>query len=147
MKTNTTPSVILRRVSQRRGMTLLEITVVVVVLMLLTGMLWFAATSWKNGTDRPICVMNIRHMQVAVRSYANTSPYQPGTDVSAQSPPINLLSELVGTGKYVARFPDCPSNGVYQFSGANVIPQVGEIFMTCSLANSRAHEPKSYETW
>ena len=127
-------------------MTLIEISVVLFVLLMLTSLLWFAARSWKAGSDRVFCVMQIRHMQVAMRSYTHSSPYQPGQDLSRANPPVELLEELVGPGKYVPEMPRCPSRGIYQL-GDNVVPEVGELYMRCSLAATRRHEPKDYRSW
>ena len=136
----------LRTRSLARGMTLVEMTVIVLVLLVLTTLLWFGATSWKNGTDRARCIMNIRQMQVSVRSYANTTPHQPGSDLSMVVPPVNVLAELVGPGKYVPELPHCPANGIY-FFGGDVIPDIGQLYMSCSLASSRGHAPKDFSNW
>lgn len=135
-----------RRAGLRRGMTLIEISVVLFVLLMLTSLLWFAARSWKAGSDRVFCVMQIRHMQVSMRSYTHSSPYQPGQDLSWANPPVDLVEELVGPGKYVAEIPRCPSRGTYQLGG-NVVPEVGELYMKCSLAATRRHEPEDYRSW
>ena len=127
-------------------MTLIEISVVLLVLLSLSSLLWFAARSWKEGSDRVFCVMHIRLMQVSMRSYTHSSAYHPGQDLSRVNPPVTLLNELVGPGKYVPEIPRCPSRGIYQF-GDNVVPEVGELYMKCSLADGRRHEPKDYHSW
>ena len=127
-------------------MTLIEMTVIILVLLVMTTVLWFGASSWKSGTDRARCIMNIRQMQVSVRAYSNTTPHQPGTDLGVLVPPVNLLAELVGPGDYVPELPHCPSNGIYHFGG-DVIPEVGQLYMQCSLASSRRHVPQDYSNW
>ena len=36
------------------------------------------ARAWKNGSDRTGCIMTIRNVQVAVRSYQNLYGYEAG---------------------------------------------------------------------
>ena len=92
-------------------MTLLEVTVVILVLLTLVGIVFAAGNGWKNGTDRARCVLPIRQMQMSVRGYAVTIGAAPGTDLAQRSPPLSLLGELVGPGKYVPELPTCSSNG------------------------------------
>ena len=53
------------------GMTLLELTVVILVLLSLISILFVGATSWKKGSDRAANLMNIRNCQQAMRGHEN----------------------------------------------------------------------------
>ena len=52
---------------RKSGMTLLELTVVILVLLSLISILFIGARAWKKGSDRAGCIMNIRNVQQAVR--------------------------------------------------------------------------------
>lgn len=52
------------------GMTLLELTVVILVLLSLLSVLFVGTKAWKVGSDRSVNVMNIRNVQQAVRGHA-----------------------------------------------------------------------------
>src|SRR5689334_17663553 len=61
------------------GLTLLELTVVISVLLSLASLLTTGARAWKRGADRSQCLMSIRTFQVALRSYQNIYDYHEGT--------------------------------------------------------------------
>lgn len=126
----------------RRGVTLVELTVVISVLLVMVAVLYIGASAWKNNADRASCVLNIRQMQVAVRAYANYNNHYEGEDIS----PTNLRNKLIATGSYFDVTPSCPSTGNYLFGG-NVIPDKGTLYMTCTLASSQNHQPNSFEQW
>ncbi|NIP97964.1 MAG: hypothetical protein GWO24_32870 [Akkermansiaceae bacterium] len=142
MQNPATPS----RPRHRRGLTLVELTLVILALLTLVGLLFAGANSWKNGTDRARCILNIRQMQMSVRAFSTATSHGPGTDLSLEEPPVNLLGALVGAGNYVPELPTCPGNGLYFFAG-DVVPETGSLYMTCSLALSQRHQPKTTESW
>jgi len=55
----------------KSGMTLLELTVVILVLLSLIAILFVGARAWKRGSDRAGCIMNIRNVQQAARGHMN----------------------------------------------------------------------------
>ena len=125
-------------------MTLLELTVVILVLMTLITLLFVAARAWKNGSDRATCIMSIRRVQQGLRSYSNMAGHSPGDTVP------DLYNEVVGSGKFVENPPQCQGGGIYRFggtSGSSVIPPEGSLYMECSLSVSRGHAPKDYGSW
>ncbi len=91
------------------GMTLLELSVMILVLLSFVAILFIGVHAWKRGADRAGCIMNIRQVQLAVRSYANTEDMDEGTDTRLLSPPVNLLDELVGADRFLLRLPVCPA--------------------------------------
>lgn len=126
------------------GMTLLEVTVVILVLLMLVTVLFFGATGWKRGTDRAVCIINIQNVQKAVRGYANMNGYAPGTIAP------NLKSQIIGLGRFLGATPVCRSAGIYSFgttSGVDTVPPVGELYMKCSLSVIEQHEPVGYDGW
>jgi prepilin-type N-terminal cleavage/methylation domain-containing protein len=56
---------------RKSGMTLLELTVVILVLLSLISILFVGARAWKKGSDRSANLMNIRNCQQAMRGFEN----------------------------------------------------------------------------
>ena len=96
-------------------MSLLELTVVILVLLSLAGMLFFGARAWKRGSDRAICIIQIQSVQKGVRSYSNLYNLVPGDTVP------ELKKEIIGPGKFMEATPSCPSNGIYSYGSASGI--------------------------
>jgi type II secretory pathway pseudopilin PulG len=125
-------------------MTLLELTVVILVILTMVNVLFFGAQAWKRGSDRAICIVNIQTVQKSMRSYANLYGFSEGS-----SAPM-LKNKLIGLGKFVESDPECPGNGSYSFGatyGADSIPPAGSLYMTCDLSSSQQHEPKDFSSW
>jgi prepilin-type N-terminal cleavage/methylation domain-containing protein len=59
-----------RFIKAKSGMTLIELTVVILVLLSLISILFIGAKAWKKGSDRAANVMNLRNVQQAVRGHA-----------------------------------------------------------------------------
>lgn len=55
----------------KSGMTILEMTVVIVLLMALVSILFIGATSWRRGSDRSSNLLNLRNTQQAMRGHQN----------------------------------------------------------------------------
>lgn len=125
-------------------MTLLELTVVILVLLSMVTILFFGAQAWKRGSDRAICILNIQNVQKGVRSYSNLYGYSPGSTAP------NLQSQVIGLGRFVESTPECPGGGAYAFGqvhGLNTIPPMGVLYMDCSLATSDEHVPAYTPDW
>ena len=125
-------------------MTLLELTVVILVLMTLVTTLFFGAQAWKRGSDRALCIVHIQYVQKAVRSYSNLYGHSPGATVA------NLKNQVIGLGRFVEVTPVCPGNGTYTYGqtyGTDTIPPLGELYLQCSLAISGQHEPPVHTDW
>lgn len=138
------PSSSISRSSRTSGMTLLELTIVILVLMSLISILFIGAQAWKRGSDRTMCIMNIHTVQKAMRSYANLYGYGEGDSVAA------LRERLVGSGSYLENAPTCPGGGSYNYGeefGTDTIPPVGDLYLSCSLAESGNHTPASHDDW
>ncbi len=60
-----------RYTKKSKGMTLLELTVVILVLLSLISILFVGARAWKRGSDRSANIMNIRNCQQAMRGHEN----------------------------------------------------------------------------
>ena len=119
-------------------MTLLELTVVILVLMILITVLFLSANAWKKGADRAACIMNIRTSQQATRAFENVNQM-------TQGDAFDLLTDLVGTDNYFNDAPECPALGSY--THATAIPPIGTLTTSCSLAVSSEHIPATYANW
>ncbi len=73
MKLNNTLSM-----KRKAGMTLLELTVVILVLLSLISILFVGARAWKKGSDRSANIMNIRNCQQAMRGQENMKSLDKG---------------------------------------------------------------------
>ncbi len=126
------------------GMTLIELTVVILTLLTLISLLFFGAQAWKRGSDRTLCIMQISNVQKGVRSYSNLYGFSPGGNAP------NLQSHVIGLGRFVESTPVCPGGGAYSFGatyGVDTIPPIGVLYMECSLAASDDHEPDAFADW
>lgn len=126
------------------GMTLLELTVVILVLMSLITVLFFGAQAWKRGSDRALCIIHIQNVQKGVRSYSNLYGFSPGDNAPS------LQTQIIGMGRFVESTPTCPGGGNYTFGqtyGVDTIPPLGELYMECNLATSDQHVPNVTPDW
>jgi type II secretory pathway pseudopilin PulG len=126
------------RQSSTEGMTLLELTVVILVLLSLISILFIGSRAWKRGSDRAGCVLNIHNAQNAVRAYQNVRALPDGAS-------LNMFTDLTGYGKFLEVNPECPGGGEYEH--ISHIPYPGELALVCSLASSEEHLPKNLSDW
>ena len=119
---------------------MLELTLVITILLSLIGLLVLGANTWKKGSDRALCIMNLQAVQKGVRSFSNLNGYEPGRVVAG------LEDQIIGTGRFVEAMPICPAEGAYTTAG-DMIPAPGELYLNCSLASEGEHEPLDLEDW
>ncbi len=129
-----------RRPRSAPGMTLLELTVVILVLLSLVFILMIGGRAWKRGADRAMCMINLEQVQKAVRSFANLNNHQAGETVAG------LESEVISSGSFIESMPHCPGEGTYSTLG-DQIPPIGTVYLSCSLAASEEHEPEDFAGW
>jgi len=122
--------------NRKSGMTLLELTVVILVLLSLISILFVGARAWKKGSDRAACILNIRNVQQAVRGYQNMTP--DATSVS--------VDKIYGADGYL-KAPTCPGGGTYEEHFSSAFPAVGALAITCDLAGTEEHVPGVYTDW
>ncbi len=115
MKLNNTLSM-----KRKSGMTLLELTVVILVLLSLISILFIGARAWKKGSDRAANILNIRNVQQAVRAHANVRALSIGDAL--------LNGEIVGTGKYLNTVSP-PTTGI-AYGYLAVVPAIGTLYLT-----------------
>lgn len=122
------------------GMTLLEMSIVLLVMLSLIGIMFIGAQAWKNGSDRTLCIMNLQNVQKGVRSYSNLYGVEPGMTVDG------LQSKVIGMGRFVESAPRCPHGGTYNYGG-DLVPLVGDLYMSCSLEATGGHKPEEMSDW
>lgn len=127
----------LNNTKKQAGLTLIEITLVIAVLLGLISVLFIGVSAYKEGSNRSKCILNISNVQKAVRSYQNLYELDEG-DVLAET-------TIAGSGKMLETTPSCPSDGEYTWLGT--VPPVGTVYLTCSLATSDQHEPNDPTGW
>lgn len=122
----------------RQGLTLIELTCVILVILSLITILFVGGRAWKRGADRSQCLMNIRNIQQAMRSKQNL-------ELIPEGAAINIDADLIGPGNFVEATPICPANGTYSFE-MNV-PALGTLATHCDLAGAEDHIPSAYDGW
>jgi type II secretory pathway pseudopilin PulG len=109
------------------GMTLIEITVVILVLLTLISVLFIGANVYKNGADRAACILNIRNIHQAVRADQNLTGNVAGSAVTS------LAGNLYGGGLYFETAPTCPkATGAYTMASDTAYPAIGTVAVTCA---------------
>ena len=120
------------------GLTLIEVTLVIAVLLGLISVLFIGVAAYKKGSDRAKCILNIATVQKAARSYQNLYELANGDALP--------IGDIAGPGKMIETVPACPSGpGNYAF-GATV-PEPSTAYLTCALALLEDHVPASIEGW
>lgn len=126
-------------------MTLLEVTVVILVLLSLITILFIGARGWKRGSDRALCIVNIQNIQKGVRGYSNLYDIAPGASIPG------LRTKVIGMGRFVESVPTCAAGGIYSFGttsgGEDTVPQIGELYMQCDRIVIDEHVPNDYSDW
>ena len=122
MKTNHTLSM-----KRKAGMTLLELTVVILVLLSLISILFIGARAWKRGSDRAGCLMNIRNLQQSMRGDQNMRNSAPGGAGL-------LVANIIGATAYITNAPKCPTDKAttYTLKADGNYPALGTLYATCA---------------
>jgi len=134
MKLTQTPSI-----KRKAGMTLIELTVVIVVLLALIAVLFIGARAYKKGADKSACIMAQRNVQQACRAYFNLN----------QSPDTATVSfAQLATAELLAAVPKCPATGTSfaALSGTAALA-AGNLFAPCPDVGTTSHTPAEYANW
>ncbi len=149
MKTNTSP-----RVVAKPGVTLVELTIIIAIMLTLTVVLFIGARAWIRGSDRAACVMTIQNVQKCVRSYQNLYGYNPGSmpyaDHGTQSIADHLYQKgYIDEGMHasIKGSEDCPGGGHYEISNEEVFPPIGQLYVGCSLSGTQRHLLERRADW
>ena len=149
MKSNLSP-----RVARKRGLTLLELALVITVLLSLVALLFIGSRAWKRGSDRANCLLSLRNIQMATRSYQNLYGYSYGGRPYAENGTQDIAQLLYDKG-YIEQHlfqqakgrQPCPSGGTYSCEMPDVFPISGQLYLKCSLADAEGHKPDARPDW
>jgi len=109
---------------RKSGMTLLELTVVILVLLSLISILFIGARAWKKGSDRAANILNIRNVQQAVRAHSNIRGMNIGDALAS--------TEIVASGKYLNSVTAPNTDITYAYG--TTIPAIGTLYLTATYA-------------
>lgn len=138
-------------IKAKSGMTLLELTVVILVLLSLISILFIGARAWKRGSDRAASILMIRNVQQAVRSHANMNQIAVGGEM--------LKTSLFGPDLFMENDPTSakedgttrhPAGTGYAFTVASeTVPEVGTLYMTTTGPDTVYFNPAegTYDDW
>lgn len=105
----------------RKGVTLIELTVVIAVILTLITVLFIGAQTYKKHADKAACIVNQNSIQKAVRAHVNLTGITIDWDF-AQLTAANLLPTI----------PECPATGVeYAVTAADPESIPGTVFSVC----------------
>jgi type II secretory pathway pseudopilin PulG len=125
------------------GMTLHELTVVILVLLSLLSILFIGARAWKRGSDRAANILYIRNVQQAVRGHMNMMNIV--TPTTAGAGVVLANADIIGTDKYLKE-PAVPCSTI-SYAYLDKAPAVGELYLTVSGTDATAFAPADYSTW
>jgi type II secretory pathway pseudopilin PulG len=108
------------------GMTLIEISLVIALLLGLIAVVFLGIGSYRKGSDKAKCKMQLAAAQKAIRSQANFQNLNIGA--------VFTDTDAFGPGKALENAPECPSGGAYTWLG--VIPTIGEPFGSCDFTDT-----------
>ncbi len=89
--------------SNRRGLTLIDLLVAIMVFVILSGLILIAVSSAREAASRTRCANNLRQMALALNGYANSNGVYPQThNGKGYSPHVVILPFLEQTAIYSA---------------------------------------------
>jgi type II secretory pathway pseudopilin PulG len=109
------------------GMTLIEISLVIALLLGLIAVVFLGIGSYRKGSDKAKCKMQLAAAQKAIRSQANFQ----NLNIAAAFPADTMA---FGPGLALENAPVCPSGGTYTWTGT--IPAIGVPYGTCGFADT-----------
>ncbi|MBK1790104.1 type II secretion system protein [Persicirhabdus sediminis] len=135
MKLNTNKAVL------KPGMTLIELTIVILVLITLISVLFIGAKAYKEGADNATCILNQEQVQKAVRSHQN---------MNAKNDTESFPHDEVFGATGIISEPTEPTEPDNLYAGMqdDVYPVVGTAYISCTTTNGNGpHAPASTEGW
>lgn len=108
------------------GMTLIEISLVIALLLGLIAVVFMGLGSYRQGADKAKCKMQLSAVQKAVRSGANMQNLALGSAL--------VSTDVFGAGLLMENTPVCPSGGTYTWQAT--VPAVGTPYGNCDFAGA-----------
>lgn len=113
------------RSKKAAGFTLIEISLVIALLLGLIAVVFIGLGSYREGSNKAQCKMQLAAVQKAVRSYANLNNLVTGATVASTD---------LSNGVIMSVAPICPSGGTYNYTGD--VPAVGTPYGDCTYGAS-----------
>jgi type II secretory pathway pseudopilin PulG len=107
-------------VKPKSGMTLLELTVVILVLLTLISILFIGARAWKKGSDRAANILNVRNCQQALRGNQNARNLQETVTVAK----ADIFGTTAAPGYMKEPVPPITTPAAYTFGATYGAPGV-----------------------
>ncbi|MFC5049922.1 type II secretion system protein [Rubritalea spongiae] len=104
-----------------KGVTLIELTVVISMILTLLSGLFLGASYYRNSSSQAVCIAQITQIQKSIRSYQNLEALDYGSRI--------VETEVIGTDKAIGPLPQCPLGGSYTVLDS--IPNPGIPFARC----------------
>ena len=117
-----------RRLRRASGMTLIEISLVIALLLGLIAVVFMGLGTYRKGADKAKCRIQLAQTQKAIRSYANFQNLQ-GAAAAAFG-----KAQAFGAGLAMETEPVCPSGTAYAW--ATGLPAIGSPFGTCPFIDA-----------
>ena len=118
------------------GVTLIELTVVIVVILSLIAVLFIGAQAYRNGASRSACVVLLRSTHQAVRSHQNLNGgFAGGPVVGAADIATAIINTAPTTtsNEFLTSNPVCPRDGIgYMGLTSTTYPAAGMVDVTCT---------------
>ena len=92
-------------IKTRQGVTLIELSVVIAVILTLLSVLFVGATYYKDSADTAACTINQNAIAKAADAYLN---------IEGSDPTYTILTTT--GGPLAAKVPTCPSAGTYSIT-------------------------------
>lgn len=143
-------------------MTLIELTVVILVIFSLIGVTFVGVSAWKRGSDRTIAILEIRSAQMGMRTHCQIEGIEGSTLT-------DLPDFIFGQGKYVpngidrgtglpkedGELPEHPVSGQnfdFVAGSGDIIPAYGELYICTGGGGSLTDytynpQPAIYKQW
>ena len=109
-----------RLAKRASGMTLIEISLVIALLLGLIAVVFLGLGNYRRGADKARCKIQLSQVQKAIRAYANFNNIDVG---------VALPSGAFGPGLAMEVEPTCPAAGNYSWE--TNVPATGTPFGTC----------------
>ena len=132
------------------GVTLIELTVVILVLLTLIGVLFIGANIYKRGADRAACILNIRNIQQAVRANQNLNNLNIADTINYTADIFTPDGAAPADENYLTE-PDCPRDSGAYTQDETTYPETGDVAVSCSTNGAGVgtgdHFPVETEGW
>ncbi|MDB6074032.1 MAG: hypothetical protein JWO89_1672 [Verrucomicrobiaceae bacterium] len=115
-----------RRLRRASGMTLIEISLVIALLLGLIAVVFMGIGSYRKGADRAKCKIQLAQVQKAIRAYSNFQNLAIGG--------VLATTDAFGAGKALENQPTCPSGGTYAWTGT--VPAVSIPYGNCDYTDA-----------